>query len=132
MAKHQKKDHRRSGKKRPPMEDATSQPQKGEREVKRGRRPRKDEPAGATPKGDRPFKRSGSGGGFRRQEPRDPHAVSEDISEKTIPILQKAREETDKMLAHWIKQAEKIRNTLGLRPRGSGRSINPFLLKAFL
>jgi hypothetical protein len=135
LAKHQKKDHRRSGKKRPPMEDAASQPQKGERQVKRGRRPQKDDAAGGAPKSDRPFKRGGSGGGsgggFRRQEPRDPHAVTEEISEKTIPILQKAREETDKMLAHWIKQAEKIRNTPRTASELDVRVLDPWQQQAF-
>jgi hypothetical protein len=119
LAKHRKKD-RRGGKK------------SGDRSFD-GRRPRDDARSasgGDRKQGDRHVTR----GGFRRpgdRDQRDPHAMSGDISEKTLSILKKAREETDRRLAAWFREADEIRN----RPRSAGemdvRVLDPWQQQAF-
>src|SRR5690606_37369961 len=84
LAKHRKKERKPSGKRRSSNEVGPSQPIRGDRQIKRV--------------------------GFRRPEPRDPHAASENIPERTVSTLRKARELTDKTLKVWLNEAERIRN----------------------
>lgn len=141
MAKHRKKNRQAAAKRNTATE--TDQPQQGKNKSdrdagsegkKKGRRSKKKAPGGnvfakaANPDGGgRRIVR----GGFRKPEPRDPHAASGEVHEKTASILQRARKETDKQLELWFKEADIIRNTPRTASELDVRILDPWQQDAY-